>query len=77
MFFLFLPSLHLLPPSQVNTISLPTQQIRRRSRVTVAKLAHLSRSVDNVVAVTGWMMMLGAVQLANGFGGKGSVDTRR
>ena len=39
------------------------------------KLVRLQKSVDSVVAAARWMMMmLGAVQLANGFSGIGFVD---
>jgi hypothetical protein len=38
-------------------------------------LVRLQKSVDSVVAAARWMMMmLGAVQLANGFSGIGFVD---
>jgi hypothetical protein len=43
----------------------------------VPKLVRLQKSVDSVVGAARWMMMmmmLGAVQLANGFSGIGFVD---
>jgi len=44
----------------------------------VPKLVRLQKSVDSVVAAARWMMMmLGAVQLANGFSGTRFVDMTR
>lgn len=57
---------------------LPTHQFGKCARSNDAeKLARLSRSVDRVVSAARWIMMLGAVEQADGFGGNSIVDTER
>ena len=48
---------------------------RSHARGIVPELVRLQKSVDSVVAAARWMMMmLGAIQLANGFSGTRFVD---